>query len=605
MNPDQPTSALSAASLLAVLRRRAWVIVLAFVLVTGATIGFSLLQEKQYSASASLLFRDPQLDQKLFGSTFLAESRDPAREAATNVSLVSLEAVAAQTSDKLEGPTGREIDEKVDVTAEGQSDLVSVTATDTDPRFAAKLANTFANEYIGFRQDADRQKIREAQKLVENEIDELESSGASGSEVNSLEQRLDQLTVLASLQTGNAELVQEAQPPQSASSPKLGLNGALGAIVGLLLGLALALLLDRLDRRIRESDEIEEIVGRPVLGVIPQSRALPEEHADVSTLPPGEFEAFRIIRANLRYFNESSHTSSVLITSAEPGDGKTTVAWNLAAAAASAGASVALLEADLRRPALGDRLEVRPSSGLSEILAGVSGVDSAAVQVPITGSQGDGGPLQAVDVIFAGPLPPNPTDLIDSERMEELLRRLEIRYDAVFIDTPPVSAVSDAIPLMTRVGGILVVSRLNRTSRDALGRLTNQLENLKARTLGVVVNGFSARRRGYGYGYGYGYAYSSTPERRERPASGAVTAYPGRQDGEGAEQGGRREQAGSRGAGAVGGGLGRGGSRRGRLGLLSRAQGVELALQLPAPLAGLVQLGSQGLELTALPVGGS
>lgn len=540
MNPEHSTNPLSAVPLLAIFRRRAWVIAFAFLLVTGATIAFSLLQEKQYSASASLLFRDPQLDQKLFGSTFLEESSDPAREAATNVSLVALDAVAAQTAAKLEGSTGDEIDEKVDVAAEGQSDLVAVTATDPDPRFAATVANTFAQEYIEFRQDADREKIREAQRLVEDEVEELEASGARESELESLEQRLDQLTVLASLQTGNAELVQEAQPPESASSPNLLLNGALGAVVGLLLGGALALFLDRLDRRIREPGEIEEIVKRPVLGVIPHSRALPEEGADVSTLPPAEFEAFRIIRANLRYFNDSSHASSVLITSAEPGDGKTTVAWNLAAAAASAGGSVALVEADLRRPALEKRLNVEAASGLSAVLAGAAEVESAVVRVPITGRRDGREPGEAVDVIFAGPLPPNPTDLIESERMEELLRRLEIRYDAVFIDTPPVAVVSDAIPLMTRVGGILVVSRLNRTSRDALGRLTNQLENLRARTLGVVVNGFSPRGRGYGYGYGY--AYSSPPPSRDRPAGGTVTAYPGRQNGEGVVGDERREQ---------------------------------------------------------------
>lgn len=531
MNTDPSTNELSAPGLLAALRRRVWVIALVFVVVTGATIGLSLLQEKQYSASASLLFRDPQLDQKLFGSTFLEESSDPAREAATNVSLVSLDAVAAKTAGELGRLSGNEVHDRIDVAAEGQSDLISVTATDPDPRFAATLASTFAQEYIEFRQDADRQKIREARRLVQNEVVQLENSGAGEQEVSSLEQRLEQLTVLASLQTGNAELVQEAQVPGSPSSPNPPLNGALGAVVGLLLGLGLALLLDRLDRRIRQPAEIQDIVKRPILGVIPQSRALPGEGANVNALPPGEFEAFRIIRANLRYFDQSSEASSVLITSAEPGDGKTTVAWNLAAAAASAGASVALVEADLRRPVLQERLGVRSEAGLSRVLAGAAGLDSAAVQVPITETQGRGDSRQAVDVILAGPLPPNPTDLLDSERMEELLRRLEIRYDAVFIDTPPVSVVSDAIPLMTRVGGVLVVSRLNRTSRDALGRLVNQLENLKARTLGVVVNGYASRRDGYGYGYGYGYGPS--PEQPDK--SGAtVTAYPGQRNGESA-----------------------------------------------------------------------
>ncbi len=548
MDQDPASTRVDAAAFLAILRRRAWVIVLAVLLVPGAAVGLSLLQEKQYSASASLLFRDPQLDQKLFGSTFLEDSVDPAREAATNVSLVSLDEVALRTAGKLGGLTDDDVADRIDVAAEGQSDLVSVTATHTDPRFAARLANTFARQHIEFRQQADRQKIEEAEQLVRNEIAELESSGASEREVSSLKERLEQLTVLASLQTGNAELVQEAQPPDAPSSPNLLLNGVLGVVVGLLLGVGLALLLDRLDRRIRQPDEIEEIVRRPTLGVIPESSSLPREGADVNALPPAEFEAFRIIRANLRYFNQSSHAGSVLITSAEPGDGKTTVAWNLAAAAANAGASVALVEADLRRPVLRNRLNVRTSAGLSEVLAGAAALETAAVQVPITESNAGRGSLQSVDVIFAGPLPPNPTDLMDSERMEELLRRLEIRYDAVFIDSPPVSVVSDAIPLMTRVGGVLVVSRLNRTSRDALARLANQLENLNARTLGVVVNGLSRRRRGYGYGYGYGYDYAYAPGGGDKALQPSAAAYPDGRNGGGTEaESERRGETASRG----------------------------------------------------------
>jgi capsular exopolysaccharide synthesis family protein len=533
---DQPTHAgLSVRAFLAILRRRLWVIVLCFIVVVGATVAFSLLQEPRYSSTATLLFRDPQLDQQLFGSTFLEESSDPAREAATNVSLVSLDVVADRTARAVGEISGTQVEEAVEVAAEGQSDLISVEASDEDPAFAAALANAFATEYIEFRRDADRQKIREAQRLVENQINQLEATGAGRTEMGSLQQRLQQLTVLASLQTGNAELVQEAQPPDSPSSPDLLVNTLLGAVVGLLLGVALALLIDRLDRRIRETDEIESILRRPVLGVVPASRSIPKEGANVEALPPGEFEAFRMIRANLRYFGGSSEVKSILVTSAESGDGKTTVAWNLAAAAASAGANVALLEADLRRPALAERLGVRPRSGLSQVLAGVTGLDDAAVQVPISDRSDGNARLQAVEVIFAGAVPPNPTDLLESERMEDLLRRLEIRYDIVFVDTPPVSAVSDAIPLLSAVDGVLVVTRLNQTSRDALGRLAAQLDNVQARTLGVVVNGLSSKRRGYGYGYGYGYGGGG--QRPSQRSADAIAVNSG-----GGSNGGRAER---------------------------------------------------------------
>jgi capsular exopolysaccharide synthesis family protein len=502
VDDHERTSGLTGLALLTILRRRLLVVVLTFVTIVGAVVAVSLLQEDTYSADASLLFRDPQLDQKLFGSTFLEESTDPAREAATNVSLVSLDAVADRTAKAFGGLSGEDVTDKVEVGAEGQSDLVSVTATDSSPTFAAKLANTFAAEYVDFRRRADREKIREAQRLVENQIADLEAEGADEDQLASLRERLEQLTVLGSLQTGNAELVQEAEPPSSPSSPNLVANTAVGAIVGLIVGVGLALLLYSLDRRLREPDEIGEILQRPVLGVIPASQAIPNEGANVEELPPREFEAFRMIRANLRYFGTASEVKSILVTSAEPGAGKTTVAWNLAAAAASAGARVVLVEADLRRPALRDRLGIRPRGGLSQILAGAAGLDDATVPVAI-GETGHSEVGRSVDVIFAGATPPNPTDLLESERMEELLKRLEIRYDAVFLDSPPATAVSDAIPLATKTDGVLVVSRVGRTERRALARLATQLENLHARTLGVVVNGLPRRAGGFGYSYGY------------------------------------------------------------------------------------------------------
>lgn len=537
-------SGLSAPSILAILRRRRWVLVLTFVMVVGATVAYSLLQEEKYSATSSLLFRDPQLDQQLFGSTFLEESGDPAREAATNVSLVSLDVVADRTADEVAGVTGSDVGDQVEVTAEGVSDLVSVTASDPNPRLAATLANTFANEYVEFRREADRKKIHEARRLVENELAQLKAQDADDAKQSSLRKRLEELTVLESLQTGNAEVVQEAAPPDVPSSPNLTTNTVLAAAVGLMLGVALALLVDRIDRRVREPDEIGEILDRPVLGVVPSSDAIPREGSDVDKLPPGVFESFRMIRANLRYFNASSEIRSIVVTSAESGDGKTTVAWNLAAAGVSAGANVVLVEADLRRPALQDRLRRRSGPGLSHVLAGATRLDDAVAQVPITGS-GDDGNFRSVDVIFAGAIPPNPTDLMESQRMDELLRSLVIRYDAVYIDTPPVSVVSDAIPLLTKVDGVLVVSRLNQTTRDGLARLAGQLDNVKARTLGVVVNAVSSSRRGYGYGYDN--EYGATTQRPGARSADAIGARgPGHRNGEGippqaAQRSGRTE----------------------------------------------------------------
>src|SRR5215211_184191 len=194
------------------LRRRIRVVLICLVLCPAAAIAFSLLQMKEYSATASLLFRDPQFDQQVFGSSYVESYKDPTREAATNVELVSLDEVADKTAKRVRrGFTGKSVLDAVEIKPEGQSDVVSLTATSRSPQLAAKLARAFAGEFVRFRRDADRAKIREAQALVRRDI--RRSRGTPRSR-RSLSERLDQLGVLASLQTGNAEVVQQPEVPR-------------------------------------------------------------------------------------------------------------------------------------------------------------------------------------------------------------------------------------------------------------------------------------------------------------------------------------------------------------------------------------------------------
>lgn len=491
------------------LRRRIRIVLLCALVLPGAALALSLSQEKQYSASASLLFRDPQLDQKLFGSTFLAPSKDPDREAATNVELVSLGVVAKRTENRLREKRVKGIGsvaDEVAVAPKAQSDVVSVTATNPDPATSALLANTFVEEYIALRREADRAKIREAQRLVSSRLSELRPGVRAGPRGRSLSERSEQLQILVSLQTGNAELVEPARPPSSPSSPKVARNTAVGVIFGLILGSALALLLERLDRRIRDPKELEAIFDRPILGAIPDSRSLVRSGSASASLAAREGEAFRMLRANLRYFNIDRDVKSVLVTSAAPGDGKTTVAWNLASAAAGGGSKVLVIEADLRHPQFAAAVGLSPGIGLSTVLAGEAELEEAVQQVPVSEGANGRSP-RTIDVLFAGPLPPNPTDLLESERMHDLIDRAEREYEFVVIDTPPTSVVPDAIPLVKRVGGVIVVGRLAKSTRESVTNLRDQLQNLDAPTLGVVVNAIGSDADGYGYGYGYGSSY--------------------------------------------------------------------------------------------------
>jgi receptor protein-tyrosine kinase len=383
----------------------------------------------------------------------------------------------------------------------GLADVVSITATDPKPAFAPRLANTFAEQYIAFRRSADRSKVNDALRLVQRQLRDPALAGR-----RNLQNRAEELRILASLQTGNAELVQRASVPSSPSSPNVFRNTLLAGVVGLLLGVGLAFLFDRLDRRLRDPREIEGIFGRPILGTIPRSRSLAERAPSTGAVSSADAEAFRMLRANLRYFNVDHEIRSLVVTSSAPGDGKTTVAWNLAAAGASAGKRSLLIEADLRRPRVAEGRGISPGPGLSHVLAGQGSLSSVIQHVKLSGGNGDV-PSGTLDVVVAGALPPNPTDLIESDRMRQVIHEAEESYDLVVLDTPPTSVVSDAIPLLREVSGVIVVVRLGKSARESVHQLRNQLRNLNAPTLGVVINAVS---RGAGEGYGYAIDYTGS-----------------------------------------------------------------------------------------------
>jgi capsular exopolysaccharide synthesis family protein len=333
-----------------------------------------------------------------------------------------------------------------------------------------------------------------------------------GSEGLALQSRAQSLGVLAELRTGSVQVAQAATVPGTPSSPRVKRNTALGMVLGLLLGLGVALLLERLDRRIREPKDLEAIYGLPLLGVVPESRALSRtarrRGGPREVLPPSEAEAFYLIRAHLRYFNIDRQLRTLLITSAAPGDGKTTVARHLAAAAAKMGASVLLLEADLRRPTIASALEIQSGPGVSDVLIGAASLSEATQLVDLDEKAADGGRGRMLDVLVAGAgLPPNPTALIESQAMEALLEQAKATYDLVVVDTSPLVAVSDAFPLLRKVDGIIIVGRVGRNRRDVAQRLHETLAGAGAPLLGVIANGFKSRGGGaYAYGYGYDYA---------------------------------------------------------------------------------------------------
>jgi capsular exopolysaccharide synthesis family protein len=509
---DSEQTTLSFEQILNILRRRGWWIVLCAVLVAGSAYVFSKQQTKKYTATAALVFNNSQLGQQAAGLQPVVVNNQQAQQS-TNVKLVQLGDIAEKTARSLgAGLTKEQVKKSLSVSAQGESNIVNVSATTTSPRVAAEIANTYSEQFVAEQQSSNHAYYASALALVNKQLAALSPAQRVSAAGVALENRAQSLGVLAELNSGNVQLAQIAAIPTSPSSPKTARNTILGALLGLLLGVVIAFLLERLDRRIREPEELAAIYQLPLLGVIPESSALARSNGQaVSALSGTDAEAFQLVRAHLRYFNVDRQLRTLLIASAAPGDGKTTVARHLAAASARAGSRVLLVEVDLRRPTIAKQLAIRPGPGLSDVLIGAAQMSDAIQSVELDVASANGSQTGALDVMVAGAMPPpNATALVESHAMEAVLDQAQSAYDLVVIDSPPLTVVSDAFPLLGRVEGVVIVGWVGRNRRDVAHRLHETLSAARAPLLGVIANGFRSGPLG---AYGYDYAYTQNGHR--------------------------------------------------------------------------------------------
>ncbi len=492
--------------LLAVARRRAWIVVICAVLAGVASYVVTRREAAKYSATASVLFQQDQLSQQLFGFG-AAVYEDSATVSATNVTLASEPILSVNTAQALGRPfTRSRVDVEVSVAPAGASNVVNVTATDSSPTEAAKLANTYVDQLINYQEDSGKAQIVRAAAQLQSQVNSIRANHGAASQLSSLETRIAQLQELAAIQTGNVQLAGPATVPSSPSSPKTTRDVALGLVAGLLIGLLAAFLAERIDNTIRDADEATSLMRLPLLASIPRSPILARRSGGEPLSPTVPGETFRLLDMQLRYFNVDRQIKSVLVTSATPGDGKTTVAWNLArtAAARAPDSSVLVVDCDLRHPMVATMAGLNLAPGLGEVLTHDLALEDAVQQYAIEDAAGR--QRTTVRVLSAGGHAPNPTELLESQKLRNLIDQLHASYDFVIFDAPPTALVSDVIPLMNQVSGILVVVRLLRTRRDAALRLRDQLVRLGVRTLGLVLNdvtGIGASYRDYpAYGGG-------------------------------------------------------------------------------------------------------
>jgi succinoglycan biosynthesis transport protein ExoP len=531
---DTDQTNISIEQALRVLRRRAPWILICFVLVTGLVYALSKHQTKKYTATASLVFTSNQLGQQIAGLQPFNTNNQQAQQN-TNVSLVQLGDMAAKTASRLgQGLTKEKVHADLSISAQGESNIVDVAATATSPTLAASIANTYTSQFVREQQNSNHAYYASALALVNKQLSALSAKERAGTAGLALQDRAQSLSVLAELRNGNVQIAQSATVPTSPSSPKTTRNTALGAVLGLLLGLGIAFLFERFDRRIREPKDLEGVYGLPLLGVVPESPALARggrrKGGSGAAVPASETEAFHLIRAHLRYFNVDKELRTLLVASAAPGDGKTTVARHLASAAARMGARVLLLEADLRRPTIAQQFDIASGPGLSDVLIGATLMNDAIQTISMDQPTAEGSNGRTLDVLVAGAtLPPNPGELIESHAMEVLLDSVQAAYDLVVVDTPPLTVVSDAFPLLGKVDGVVIVGRVGRNRRDVAERLHQTLAGAGAPLLGVIANGFKTNRGSYGYSYEYSYTSDKRPPTTavaDAPSSNGTTAQP-------------------------------------------------------------------------------
>lgn len=288
-------------------------------------------------------------------------------------------------------------------------------------------------------------------------------------------------------------IIKPATAPSAPSAPNTPVYLLLGTFIGLGLGAGGAIVRSVLDNRIKGEADLRAVTDAPLLGGISFDQDAVKKPLLTQTPPQSpRAESFRQLRTNLQFANVSGQAKTIVITSSLPGEGKSTTATNLAISLSQAGQSVCLIDADLRRPMVGEYLGLERNAGLTTALVGLADVNDLLQQ---WGSD-------RLYVLTSGRIPPNPSELLGSAAMSDLIRRLEQAFDAVIIDAPPLLPVTDSAVLAQHVGGIVMVARSQMLKQQDLAKSLNALDLVGGNLLGIVLNGLPAKGPdSYSYGY--------------------------------------------------------------------------------------------------------
>lgn len=497
-------------SYLSALKRRRLVVFATTALVVAAALAWSWTERPRYEARARVLIAADT------GSVFRAAAPvlDPNRVLQTELLVFDspqLRAAVRQRAGHAPGVSVRQVE---------QTDVIEVVASSRSPVDAAAMANAYAHAYVELRRDEAVANVVAAAEQLQAKISDLQRQidAAQRERQASLidqqalfRQKLDQLQVDGALQSGAARLISEASRPRSPVAPGRLRIGLVALVFGLLVGIGVGLAVEYLDNSLRTVEDIHRVApGLGVVGLIPAVREWKSKDDAflVSIRAPTSpaAEAMRTLRTSLAFLALEHDVSVVQVTSADIGEGKSSVVANLGVALARVGRRVVVVDCDLRRPRLHRFFELDGEVGLTSVVAGEADLAAAVRPAPS---------LPRLLVLPAGPAPPDPSELLSSSRLAEVVEALRAQGATVILDCPPVLPVADALAIAPLADATIVVCRAGRSDAKRLVRALDMLRQVRAPLAGIVLNGVPGDAT-----YGQGYSYDKAdPARARRPVT--------------------------------------------------------------------------------------
>jgi capsular exopolysaccharide synthesis family protein len=481
------------ADYLSVIRRHKWVIIVAVLVVPAVAYTMSSQTPKLFRATSDVLLNRQDVAATITGIPVGSTSDDPFRYARTQAKLAeapAVEALAAQKSG-LKNPPGW----SASVSADPDTDILTISVKSRDPDAAAKLAAAYAQAFAQYKLQSDTAALTRARRELQGRLSELRRSGATESdtyrELLGQEQDLRTLEILLQpatvIRTDDSASQIEPNPTRAA---------LLGVMLGLLLGVGAAFALNAFDRRVRHADEVEHELQIPVLAKLP-TPGRKDALTILERAPDETTEAIGRLRASFDFANQNVGAKTVMITSAGPREGKSTTIANLAIALARTGRHVVLVDLDLRRPMLSRLLHLPDGPGITDFAAretelvdvlqpvGVTPLRARVASIGSTSETGQG----RLEVITSGRTRVDPTAFVESTGLTDALHALRGYAEIVLIDAPPILATGDAMALTGKVDAILAITRLGTLTRPTLQELARVFRRSPAPVLGLVATG--------------------------------------------------------------------------------------------------------------------